>query len=780
MHRIFNTIIWITFTLASYVEVRAQTMDSLYHAVEVDLSTTSIQEIARLGIEADHGIYAPGRFWINYLSDYEIGLLQSNKISFRRIDRSGMKVFDRSGDNCFNTNPNKSDPRNFRLGKMAGYYTLEEMNAILDSMHLLFPQLISTRKDISTFRTFEDRPIQWLRISNHPEKDQEKPRVLYTALHHAREPMSLTQLIYFMWYLLEEYANNEEIRELIDNTELYFIPCVNPDGYAFNASNKPEGGGMWRKNRWLHPSGFIGVDLNRNYGLAWGIDDVGSSPDPFSSVYRGPGPFSEPETQAVAYLTDQYKFDLVLNSHTYGNYIIYPWNYTADPCPDDEGFKAIARVYAGRNSFAIGNSKETVGYLSNGGSDDWIYAHDPEHKIYSFTPEVGFNSEGFWPDASRIRQISGNSLEGNIVFAEMAHRYFDIAFLDPLFLIRNKDNEINFSISRAGSGQGPITLKFRILDNSAILDKNRLDYDMPVPGLRVDRIVITPGTTAMNGDPVKLEITREMGLLTVKDTVEFTVKSGISTIINKCDDISTIIPDGVDWGEDYKEFYSPPSSFADSPDGFYRENQNSGIVFEREFYIPTDKNTLLTYWLKWDIEGNFDYAQVYAITDFGEVPLCGKFTRPGTIFQKEGQPLYDGNSVIWVREEVDMSEFSGQYIHIGARLVSDDQENRQGINLDDLELISYSDISGKSVLVNPSEVAIYPNPTSDKFKILVPYKNLMADVVVRDNLGRTITSIRNCNLSEYEFHIEGYARGIYYISIYTDNRNLFTKKLNKL
>lgn len=51
----------------------------------------------------------------------------------------------------------------------------------------------------------------------------------------------------------------------------------------------------------------------------------------------------------------------------------------------------------------------------------------------------------------------------------------------------------------------------------------------------------------------------------------------------------------------------------------------------------------------------------------------------------------------------------------------------------------------------------------------------MADVVVRDNLGRTITSIRNCNLSEYEFHIEGYARGIYYISIYTDNRNLFTK-----
>lgn len=42
-----------------------------------------------------------------------------------------------------------------------------------------------------------------------------------------------------------------------------------------------------------------GVDLNRNYGYKWGLDNEGSNPDPCSQSYRGKAPFSEPETQAM-------------------------------------------------------------------------------------------------------------------------------------------------------------------------------------------------------------------------------------------------------------------------------------------------------------------------------------------------------------------------------------------------------------------------------------------------------------------------------------------------
>ncbi len=94
--------------------------------------------------------------------------------------------------------------------------------------------------------------------------------MLYTALTHAREPASVQQLLYFMYYILENYGVDDEITDIVDNTELYFVPCVNPDGYVYNQMESPQGGGMWRKNRRNNGDGSFGVDLNRNFGYKWG------------------------------------------------------------------------------------------------------------------------------------------------------------------------------------------------------------------------------------------------------------------------------------------------------------------------------------------------------------------------------------------------------------------------------------------------------------------------------------------------------------------------------
>jgi carboxypeptidase T len=63
--------------------------------------------------------------------------------------------------------------------------------------------------------------------------------MLYTAVHHAREPGGLSILIYYMWYLLENYNSDPAIQYLINNTELYFIPLVNPDGYIHDQTISP-------------------------------------------------------------------------------------------------------------------------------------------------------------------------------------------------------------------------------------------------------------------------------------------------------------------------------------------------------------------------------------------------------------------------------------------------------------------------------------------------------------------------------------------------------------
>src|SRR5690606_38361948 len=127
---------------------------------------------------------------------------------------------------------------------------------------------------------------------NDPDTDQGKPEVFYNSLHHAREPASLSQVVYYMWHLLETYGTDPETTYLLDNTEMYFVPCVNPDGYVHNETTDPNGGGMWRKNRRDNGDGTFGIDLNRNYGHFWGLDDTGSSPNPESDVYRGPSAFS--------------------------------------------------------------------------------------------------------------------------------------------------------------------------------------------------------------------------------------------------------------------------------------------------------------------------------------------------------------------------------------------------------------------------------------------------------------------------------------------------------
>ena len=165
-------------------------------------------------------------------------------------------------------------------------------------MKIQYPNLISTK--ISIGNSIENRPIYTVKISDNPEIDENEPEILYTALHHAREPQSMMQMIYFMYYLLENYNTDPSVQYLVNNRELYFIPVVNPDGYEYNRTTNPSGGGMWRKNR-RNNGGSYGVDLNRNYGpyTYWNAPNGGSSTTPSSDTYRGTAPFSEPETNSI-------------------------------------------------------------------------------------------------------------------------------------------------------------------------------------------------------------------------------------------------------------------------------------------------------------------------------------------------------------------------------------------------------------------------------------------------------------------------------------------------
>ena len=220
----------------------------------------TIRQLAAVGVEVDHGAYKAGvSFTTDFSAQEEQAITQAGftydilisdvAAHYASQNNTATMAPSTRAVTCGSpTGYNVITPSHFHNGSMGGFYTYQQILDVLDSMHTLYPNLITARQQIDTFHSIEGRPLYWLRISNHPDSNQAtKPQILYTALHHAREPAGFTDLIFYMWYLLENYNTSAEVKALVDHTEFYILPCVNPDGYIYNQTTNPNGGGMWRK-----------------------------------------------------------------------------------------------------------------------------------------------------------------------------------------------------------------------------------------------------------------------------------------------------------------------------------------------------------------------------------------------------------------------------------------------------------------------------------------------------------------------------------------------------
>jgi len=308
-----------------------------------------------------------------------------------------------------------SQSSGFGYGSMGGFYTFSEVVAQLDIMRLLYPNLITVKDSIGA--TIEGRAIWAVKISDNPDVNENEPQIFYNSLIHAREPEGMMAVIYFMYYLLESYGTDPEVTYLVDNREFYFVPVINPDGYVYNQSISANGGGMWRKNLRNNGNGIFGVDLNRNFGYMWGYDDIGSSPDPSATEYRGTGPFSEPEIQAIRDFCNSHNFLICNNYHSFANSISSPWEYNSSQTPDSTIFISTLGLSSQLNGYNNWLDLPTS-YETNGSVNDWMYGEQTtKSKIFSYLTEVGNNYDGFWPVPNRIFPIAEENCYLNKVLA---------------------------------------------------------------------------------------------------------------------------------------------------------------------------------------------------------------------------------------------------------------------------------------------------------------------------------------------------------------------------
>jgi carboxypeptidase T len=266
---------------------------------------------------------------------------------------------------------------------VTGYHTAQTLEQDLRRLAQDNAEFVELRQ---IGRSVEGRPLWALRIG---ERRDSTSKVAVVGCHHAREWISVEVPFRLAEHLIDN-ASAEPVRSWLQQGEVWVAPMVNPDGHEFTRTQER----LWRKNRRRNPNGTIGVDPNRNYGYMWGTLNVNtSSHTPGDDTYVGPRAFSEPEVRAVRDLIARQLPGGVLTYHSYSQLILYPWGYTSEPVPEDEGDRAELRALAedmqrliqGVHGTAYTPQQASQLYPTAGDTVDWAYG---EYDVPALTIEL--------------------------------------------------------------------------------------------------------------------------------------------------------------------------------------------------------------------------------------------------------------------------------------------------------------------------------------------------------------------------------------------------------
>jgi len=233
-------------------------------------------------------------------------------------------------------------------------------DAYVATMYALAASYPSLCQIVDAGTTVTGRKILYAKISDNVATNEAEPELMYSGTIHGDETTGFILLLRLIDTLLSGYGTDPRLTNLVNNSELWICPNVNPDGTYYGGNSTVASARRYNYN---------GYDLNRNF------------PDPNGNQYSGQP--RQTETSLMMALANNHHFVLAANFHGGSEVVNYPWDYTYTLHPDNNWWIATSLVYANSaqangpagyftSVASSGISNGAVWYVITGGRQDWM------------------------------------------------------------------------------------------------------------------------------------------------------------------------------------------------------------------------------------------------------------------------------------------------------------------------------------------------------------------------------------------------------------------------
>lgn len=290
-----------------------------------------------------------------------------------------------------------------KQASLATYPSPEQIEGKLFELEKKYPSIL---KLIEIGKTESGRGLWVMKISDNVKTDEVEPEFKYVANMHGDEIVGRELMISLIDELATRYSKNDkEITKLVNNTEIFIMPSLNPDG----AARRRRGNSNWR-------------DLNRDF------PDVERDSRNFDFTENTTAN-RELETIAMMEFQKKRNFALSANFHGGTEVVNYPWDTQSGDFPYKNLVIDLSKEYASQIPSMRDNREFVDGivngynwYEINGGMQDWSYHW---HNDLQVTIEL---SHSKWPSYSQVPGYYQKNRGSLIRYMKRVHQGFGVKF----------------------------------------------------------------------------------------------------------------------------------------------------------------------------------------------------------------------------------------------------------------------------------------------------------------------------------------------------------------